>query len=55
MEIATYNVNSVNPRLPVLLHWLDQSKPDIVCLQELKTPEENFPVDAIRGACYEAI
>ena len=55
MKIATYNVNSINARLPVLLHWLAQSKPDVACLQELKAPDEKFPVDAIREAGYEAI
>ncbi|WP_449393616.1 exodeoxyribonuclease III [Devosia riboflavina] len=55
MKIATYNVNGVNGRLPVLLRWLDESKPDIVCLQELKSPDERFPVNAIEAAGYGAI
>ena len=55
MKIATYNVNSINARLPVLLHWLAQSKPDVACLQELKAPDEKFPIDAIRAAGYEAV
>ena len=55
MKIATYNVNSINARLPVLLRWLAASNPDIVCLQELKAPDEKFPVDATRAAGYEAI
>src|SRR5437763_10532079 len=55
MKIATYNDNSVNARLPVLLTWLGQSKPDVACLQELKTADEKFPVDAIREAGYEAV
>jgi exodeoxyribonuclease-3 len=55
MKIATYNVNGVNGRLPVLLQWLDESKPDIVCLQELKAPQEKFPIDAITNAGYNAI
>jgi exodeoxyribonuclease-3 len=55
MKIATFNVNSVNARLPVLLPWLAQSKPDIACLQELKAPDAKFPLDAIREAGYEAI
>ena len=55
MKIATYNVNSVNARLPVLLHWLATSKPDVACLQELKAADEKFPVDAIREAGYEAV
>lgn len=55
MKIATYNVNGVNGRLPVLLRWLEESKPDIVCLQELKAPEEKFPLKAINDAGYNAI
>lgn len=55
MKVATYNVNGVNGRLPVLLRWLDAEKPDVVCLQELKAPDEKFPIDAIRAAGYNAI
>ncbi len=55
MRIATYNVNGINGRLPVLLRWLDETKPDVVCLQELKAPQEKFPADAIRDAGYQAI
>ena len=55
MRIATYNVNGVNGRLPVLLRWLEQTRPDAVCLQELKAPEEKFPALAIQEAGYEAI
>jgi len=55
MKIATYNVNGVNGRLPVLLRWLGESAPDIVCLQELKAPQEKFPLQAIKDAGYEAI
>lgn len=55
MKIATYNVNGVNGRLPVLLRWLEESAPDIVCLQELKAPQEKFPEQAIRDAGYNAI
>jgi exodeoxyribonuclease III len=55
MKIATYNVNGVNGRLPVLLRWLKESKPDVVCLQELKAPEEKFPLVAIEEAGYSAI
>lgn len=55
MKVATYNVNGVNGRLPVLLHWLERAEPDIVCLQELKGPDERFPIDAIRDAGYDAI
>ncbi|WP_126246251.1 exodeoxyribonuclease III [Chitinophaga rhizosphaerae] len=55
MKIATYNVNGVNGRLPVLLRWLEESRPDYVCLQELKAPDEKFPLQAINDAGYEAI
>lgn len=55
MRIATYNVNGVNGRLPVLLRWLEETNPDVVCLQELKAPQEKFPEAAIREAGYRAI
>lgn len=55
MKIATYNVNGVNGRLPVLLRWLGEAQPDIVCLQELKSPDEKFPLQAITDAGYNAI
>jgi exodeoxyribonuclease-3 len=55
MRIATYNVNGVNGRLPVLLRWLADTQPDIVCLQELKAPDERFPAAAIKAAGYYAI
>jgi len=55
MKIATYNVNGVNGRLPVLLRWLAESRPDVVCLQELKSPDEWFPEAAIRDAGYDAV
>ncbi|WP_413667407.1 exodeoxyribonuclease III [Mucilaginibacter sp. Mucisp86] len=55
MKIATYNVNGVNGRLPVLLRWLTETTPDVACLQELKAPQENFPEQAILDAGYKAI
>jgi exodeoxyribonuclease-3 len=55
VKIATYNVNGVNGRLPVLLRWLVESQPDIVCLQELKCPDEKFPGPAIHETGYNAI
>jgi len=55
MRIATYNVNGVNGRLPVLLEWLGAARPDVVCLQELKAPEEKFPRSALEAAGYGAI
>jgi exodeoxyribonuclease-3 len=55
MRIATYNVNGVNGRLPVLLRWLEATQPDVACLQELKAPDEKFPRLAIEQAGYGAI
>ena len=55
MRIASYNVNGINGRLPVLLRWLDQARPDVVCLQELKAPDEKFPQMAVERAGYGAI
>jgi exodeoxyribonuclease-3 len=55
MKIATYNVNGVNGRLPVLLRWLKETSPDVVCLQELKAPNDKFPEAAIAEAGYHAI
>lgn len=55
VRIATFNVNGINGRLPVLLRWLAETKPDIVCLQELKSASEKFPRGAIRDAGYGAI
>lgn len=55
MKIATYNVNGVNARLPVLIRWLKATAPDVVCLQELKAPQEKFPEAAIADAGYHAI
>src|SRR5450631_2488525 len=55
MRIVTYNVNSINARLPNLLRWLQETAPDVVCLQELKAPQEKFPETAIRDAGYGVI
>jgi exodeoxyribonuclease III len=55
MKIATYNVNGINARLPVLLRWLADFRPDVACLQELKAPQEKFPEEAIRQAGYHAV
>jgi exodeoxyribonuclease III len=55
MIVATYNVNGVNGRLPVLLRWLAERQPDVVCLQELKAPQEKFPEKAIRDLGYDAV
>ena len=55
MKIATYNVNGINGRLSVLMRWLEQDTPDVVCLQELKTSDHLFPQRALRDAGYEAV
>ena len=55
MKIATYNVNGINGRLQVLLRWLGEAQPDVVCLQELKALQENFPAAALRQLGYNAL
>ncbi|MDB5524962.1 MAG: Exodeoxyribonuclease [Rhizobium sp.] len=54
-KIATFNVNGVNGRQHLLLEWLAEARPDVVCLQELKAPQERFPLRAINDAGYGAI
>jgi exodeoxyribonuclease-3 len=55
MKIATFNINNVNKRLPNLLAWLEQARPDIVCLQELKAADHEFPRVALEKAGYAAV
>jgi exodeoxyribonuclease-3 len=55
MKIATFNVNGMNSRLPALLRWLAEARPDVACLQELKAPQEKFPEAVISEAGYKAI
>src|ERR1700751_1666792 len=55
MKIATFNVNGISARLSALLRWLAESRADVVCLQELKAPQEKFPEAAIREAGYGVI
>jgi exodeoxyribonuclease-3 len=55
MKLATFNVNGVNGRLPVLLRWLEQAAPDIVCLQELKAPQDKFPEGPLRETLKRAM
>ena len=54
-RLATWNVNSLKVRLPHLLDWLGQNRPDAMCLQETKTVDENFPAEALRAAGYRAV
>jgi len=55
MKIATFNINNINRRLPNLLRWLQQTKPDIVALQELKSTDDEFPLSAIEKVGYGAV
>ena len=52
MHIATWNVNSVNARLPTVLKWFEEAKPDVACLQEIKCVDEKFPVEAFERLGY---
>jgi len=54
-RLATWNVNSLKVRLPHLLDWLAQAQPDVMCLQETKTEDANFPLAAIQAAGYQAV
>lgn len=55
IRIATFNINGIRARLPRLLEWLDEEKPDIACLQEIKCQDENFPAKDFEKAGYGAI
>ncbi|HEX8613968.1 MAG TPA: exodeoxyribonuclease III [Telluria sp.] len=55
MRIATYNINGIGSRLPALLEWLEETQPDVACLQELKAPQERFPEAALNEAGYQAL
>jgi exodeoxyribonuclease III len=55
MKIATYNINGINGRIDNLIRWLKESSPDIVCLQELKCSQSDFPEKTLRAAGYHAI
>ncbi len=55
MKVATFNVNGVKGRLPRLLEWLEEARPDVVCLQEIKTGDATFPIEAIQRTGYQAV
>lgn len=55
MRIATFNINGIKARLPRLLEWLEETGPDVACLQEIKSQDAGFPADAIEKAGYQAI
>jgi exodeoxyribonuclease III len=54
MKIASFNINDINRRLENLIHWLQDAQPDVVCLQELKAVDTDFPEEALRQAGYHA-
>lgn len=55
MKIATFNINGINRRLPNLMEWLADAAPDVVCLQELKATDRQFPATALADAGYGAV
>ena len=55
MKIATYNINGIKARLPRLLEWLQETRPAVACLQEIKTQDEGFPADEFEKIGYQAI
>ena len=55
MRIATFNINGIKARLPRLLEWLEETRPDIACLQEIKTQDEGFPAEEFERIGYGAI
>ncbi|MFZ2979605.1 MAG: exodeoxyribonuclease III, partial [Sphingobium sp.] len=55
MRIATFNINGIKARLPRLIEWLDETRPDVACLQEIKTSDETFPAKDIEAAGYGVI
>ena len=55
MKIATFNINNINKRLANVVGWLEREKPEVACLQELKSEQDCFPADALRSAGYEAV
>jgi exodeoxyribonuclease III len=55
LKIATFNINGIRSRIDALLKWLERESPDIVCLQELKATDAQFPAEAIRNAGYGAL
>ena len=55
MKVATFNVNGVKGRMPRLLEWLGEARPDIVCLQETKTGDATFPHQPLEAAGYHVV
>src|SRR3954469_16957945 len=55
MKIVTYNLNGIRARLPRLVEYLSEQKPDLICLQEIKCADESFPIEDIRAAGYDGV
>jgi exodeoxyribonuclease-3 len=55
MKIATWNINGVKARLEIMLQWLQEARPDVVCLQEIKSVDEGFPIEAVQDIGYNAV
>jgi hypothetical protein len=55
LKIATFNINNINKRLHNLVAWLTRAQPDVVCLQELKSEQQAFPVGALRDLGYRGV
>ena len=55
MKLATWNVNSLKVRLPQVIDWLDINRPDVLCLQETKLQDENFPEKEIAAVGYQSV
>ncbi len=55
MKIATFNTNSIRVRMPIITHWLERERPDVLCLQETKVQDQDFPVKAIESAGYGVV
>jgi exodeoxyribonuclease-3 len=55
MKIVTYNLNGVRARLPRLVEYLEEQKPDLICLQEIKCADESFPIEDVRAAGYDGV
>jgi len=52
LKLATFNINSIRKRLPIVLQWLKRNTPDVLCLQETKVQDSEFPLSAFDGSGY---
>ena len=55
MIISTFNANSIRSRMPILLEWLGKNRPDVLCVQETKVQDVDFPLDAFVGTGYKIV